>query len=831
MNNRLTQDRTTGLNAWLFMPSLLSVMLLNAIGGEIIDFDQAISPILSRRCYQCHGPDAQHIKGDLRLDLASAENGPFAQRDGYRIIEAGEPEKSELWLRIVATDPDEQMPPPESKHQPLDERERGLIYRWIQQGAKYQNFWAFETPIKRSLPEVADSDWMEHPIDRWVGHALEQRGMKPSGLADPRSLIRRLSLDLTGLPPSPEEVYQWLEDPSEAGFEDVVDRYLNRPAFGEHMAKYWLDLVRFADTNGLHHDHYRDMTPYRDWVIRSFNDNLPFDAFLSYQLAGDLYPDASTDQLIASGFNRLHLIIDVGTALPEESFTRNVVDRVTAFGTAFLGLTVQCASCHDHKFDPVSTREFYQLFAFFNNFDGQPETGGRSGLDFRRGLQAPYMDLPSPAQRNRLLELDRRLRDLSEAQAAFKATIPEASCVGDQPEQPLSEEQARQNQRLQAMESQIKSLRVARDELMMTVPAAMIMKEREAIRPAHILKRGVYDQYGQEVQRDTPAVLPPLNAATATPSRLDLARWVTRADHPLTARVAVNRFWQQLFGTGLVKTSEDFGLQGERPSHPALLDYLAREFVDSGWDLKRLIKHIVMSRTYRQHSVATLEQRAMDPENRLLARGSRYRMDAEMIRDEIFHVSGLLNHSIGGKSVKPPQPAKLWEIVAMPNSYPRTYQPDEGGKIYRRSLYTFWKRALPPPQMSLFDAPSREACVARRERTNTPLQALLLMNEPEFFKAAAQLANQLVAMEGVDDLGRLSMAHEMVTTQIPSEREITVLVEALHAFRTMYGTDPAAARQLADLASGSEILEAPELAAWTMITHSLFNLDTVRYRQ
>jgi hypothetical protein len=553
-------------------------------------------------------------------------------------------------------------------------------------------------------------------------------------------LIRRVTLDLTGLPPTPEDIQTFLNDTSDTAYEDLVDRLLGSPRYGEHMAKYWLDLVRFADTNGLHHDHYREVTPYRDWVIRSFNNNLSYDDFVRYQLAGDLYDSPTQDQLIASGFNRLHLIIDVGTALPEESFTRNVVDRVTAFGTAFMGLTLQCASCHDHKYDPVTTKDFYQLFAFFNNFDGKPETGGRSGLDFKRGLQKPYIEMPNPHQKSQLSAFNKEIKKL---ESRLKELSPEKG-----KEDTLSAEE----KTLEAsLKKDLDQLKKTRNKVQMAVPAALVMKEREEIRPAHILKRGVYDQPGELVERNTPGFLPPIESKSEIKSRMDLANWVVSPSNPLTARVAVNRFWQQCFGTGLVKTSEDFGAQGDRPSHPELLDYLSLQFMESGWDIKQLVRAIALSETYQQSSKIDADLRTRDPENRLLARGSRFRMDSEMVRDQVLMASGLLNQEMLGKSVKPPQPAKLWQIVAMPSSYPRIFKADEGKKAFRRSVYTFWKRGLPPPQMTIFDAPTREACIARRERTNTPLQALMLMNEPQFFSAATHCAQGLLEHSNLND--------------------------------------------------------------------------------
>ncbi len=802
---------------------LLSFPLFKARSAEQkVTFSRDISPVLSKKCFQCHGPDQEHRKADLRLDKPDAEDGPFTNHDGYQSLVPGDLEKSELWYRITTDDEDDIMPPPDSNLETLTNKEKAAFRQWILDGAKYETFWAFEEPKTKNLPPVESDDWGYNAIDRFILERLNQEGLVPSPKADKRTLIRRVSLDLTGLPPTPQDIHSFLEDDSETAYADMVDRLLGSPRYGEHMAKYWLDLVRFADTNGLHHDHYREVTPYRDWVIRSFNDNLGYDDFVRYQVAGDLYDSPTQDQLIASGFNRLHLIIDIGTALPEESFTRNVVDRVTAFGTAFMGLTLQCASCHDHKYDPVTTKDFYQLFAFFNNFDGGPETGGRSGLDFKRGLQKPYIEMPSPHQQS---QIDAYNVEIEKLETTLKELAPKEG-----EEDSISEETKTQQA---SLKEKLNELKKARDEVRMAVPAALIMKEREEIRPAHILKRGVYDQPGEPVERNTPGFLPPLESTGDVKSRMDLANWVVSPNNPLTARVAVNRFWQQCFGTGLVKTSEDFGAQGERPSHPELLDYLALQFMESGWDVKQLMRAIVLSETYQQSSKITPALRAKDPENRLLARGSRFRMDSEMVRDQILMASGLLNHEMHGKSVKPPQPAKLWEIVAMPSSYPRTYKADEGKKAYRRSVYTFWKRGLPPPQMTIFDAPTREACIARRERTNTPLQALMLMNEPQFFKAATHCAQSLLEQQVPDDRERIDKAFETITSHLPDEKEHQALFQALETFREHYSQNKDAADALTAgfLEDGSSEDDSIELASWTMLAHALLNLDIVKTRQ
>jgi hypothetical protein len=602
-----------------------------------------------------------------------------------------------------------------------------------------------------------------------------------------------------------------------------VDRLLTSPHYGEHRARYWLDVVRFADTNGIHHDHYREMSPYRDWVIRSFNDNLPYDEFIRYQLAGDLYPNATRDQLTASGFHRLHLIIDVGTALPEESFTRNVIDRVTSVGTAFMGMTLQCAVCHDHKYDPVTMKDFYSLSAFFNNIDAAPETGRRAGTDFRRGLQPPYINLADQQQEMRLAELN---ADVDAANANLGKLRAELKQVSD--DEAKKKEAA---SRVKEAERQLKTVQQIRDDYLVTIPAAMVMKERPEPRPTYMLLRGQYDNPGEQVNRATPAFLPPLEDNDGDVSRLDLADWMVDPKHPLTARVTVNRFWQQLFGVGIVRTSEDFGAQGEWPSHPDLLDYLAVRFVESGWDVKKLLKEIVTSETYQQSSVATSEAYTRDPENRLLARGSRFRMDSEMIRDQVLATSGLLNPKLFGKSVKPPQPKGLWKAVSMPSSYPPEYVPDSGEKIYRRSVYTFWKRGMPPPQMTILNAPSREACIARRERTNTPLQALLLLNEAEYLKAARHLARQVLASENRPDPERITIIYETITSQLPSPEQLESLQSLLTDLQTIYAGKPELVNQLCGDESPPAGVTAAQWCAWTMVASAAYNLDITKTRQ
>ena len=775
-----------------------------------VDFNRDVRPVLAEHCFACHGPDAADRKADLRLDIATGDDGAYRERSGAAAIKPGSLEDSEVWYRVTTEFEEELMPPPGAHGEPLDAEELDVIRRWIVGGAAYQDHWAFVPPRDREVPHAADPTWGQGPIDSLVLAGLQAEGVAPAPRADRRTLIRRATLDITGLPPTRDEVRAFLADEGPGAYGRLVDRLLAKPQYGEHMARFWLDLVRFADTNGVHHDHFRDLSPYRDWVIRAFNDGLPYDRFATEQLAGDLLPDPTTDQLTASGFHRLHLIIDGGTMLPEESLSRNVIDRVSSFGTAFMGMTLQCAVCHDHKYDPIRQKDFFQLYAFFNNLDGAPETGRRSGADFVRGLQPPYVRFPTEEQSARLAELTKQIEQAKSKLAAFEK--------GHAEREPL--------------DAEIKGLQRERNGVETGVHAVMVMKERAEPRPAFVFERGAYDQLGEPVERDTPAFLPPLvkDDEGAAPTRLDLARWVVAPENPLTARVAVNRFWQQFFGVGLVKTSEDFGTRGEWPRHLDLLDHLAVSFRESGWDVKALVRRIVTSETYQQSSVAPPEAFERDPENRRLARGARFRLDAEIIRDQVLATSGLLSQEMFGKSVKPPQPAGVWKAVTLPDSYPRIFAPDVGEDIRRRSVYTFWKRAMPPPQMTILNAPGRESCVARRERTNTPLQALLLMNEEEYLKAARHLAMEGLEHGPKEAGARVDWLYETITARLPGASVRESLLAAAGDLEAMYGKDPTLALELCAGLELGGAFEAPEVAAWTMVTSAIHNLDVTRTR-
>ena len=797
------------------LSALFSVGMLAAATADSVNFNRDIRPILSDRCFACHGPDGEAREAKLRLDIAEGPEGAYEARKGGAAIKPGSIEESSLWDRITTDDEDDVMPPPDSHKPLLTKAEQGLIKRWIEDGAPYDAFWAFVPPRQPAPVEVANQDWSTQPIDLLVLRKLEALGLEPSTPADRRSLIRRVTFDLTGLPPTREEIATFLGDTRPDAYARLVERLLSSPRYGEHMARYWLDLVRFADTNGMHKDFYRNFFTYRDWVIRAFNDNLGYDDFVRYQVAGDLYAKPSNDQLVASGFNRLHLIIDRGTALPEESFAKNVFDRVGAFGTTFMGMTVNCAMCHDHKYDPLTQRDYYSLSAFFNNIDAQPETVNRP----KNGLQPPFVSLSTPAQ-------EKQLKDVGVKLAALEAKAAAAKKAADGEKVPAKKKTLAAAQK--AIESQRNAAKKQRDTLDASIPKAMVMKERAEVRPAHMLIRGQYDAHGEVVPRATPAFLPTLKKKGEIASRMDLAEWLLGDEHPLTARVAVNRFWQQFFGVGLVKTSEDLGAQGEVPSHPELLDHLAVSFMESGWDIKALAKQIVLSETYRQSSLAKPEQFKDDPDNRKLARGSRFRMDAEMIRDQILTTAGQLSATMYGRSVKPPQPDGLWKAVTMTG---QRFKADSGDDIYRRSLYTFWKRAIPPPQMTILNAPIRDACIARRERTNTPSQALLLLNEGEYLKAARALAQRALGEAGLDPQQRLQLVYETVTSKLPDEKEQGLLLGLLRDLEGHYTKQPAQADALCAGIEAGDAAAKSRLAAWTMIVSSLYNLDITKNRE
>jgi len=747
------------------------------VAWESVLFNRDVRPILSDNCFECHGPDAAKRKADLRLDTGAP---------GQATITAGKTSGSELFKRITHADPEERMPPVDSGRV-LAPGDIETLRTWILQGAKWAKHWAFIPPSQPAIPPAKNSTWPSGGIDRFVLAKLQRAGLQPSPRADRETLLRRVSFDLTGLPPTPREIDSFLADTSPRAFEKVVDRLLASPRYGERMALDWLDAARYADSHGYSLDRRRVMWPWRDWVIRAFNDNLPFDQFALEQLAGDLLPDATIDQRVATGFNRNHSIQSEGGVINEEYRVETVVDRVETTSAVFLGLTFGCARCHDHKYDPISQREFYEFYALFNNV---PETAHVGNAD--KLADKPFVKLPSAAQQK---QMARQRTEIAELEKKSEA------------------------------EQQLKTARKALAALGQAVPTAMIMGELSPARKTFVLSRGQYDQPSDvEVNAGLPAALGQW-PASAPRNRLGLARWIVGAENPLTARVVVNRFWQMHFGTGIVKSTEDFGAQGEWPTHPALLDWLADEFVRSGWNRKAMHKLIVMSATYQQASRMSPQLLEADPSNRLFSRGPRFRLPAEMIRDHALASSGLLVGRLGGESVRPYQPPGLWDDVVYEN-VPRFVQ-DHGGKLYRRSMYTYWKRSVPPPNMQAFDAPSREVCVLTRAKTNTPLAALVLMNDPTFVEASRKLAGRVLRDGGATAESRLTLLHRLVCGRRPTERELGLLSVALAELRADYRAEPEAAQRLMEIGESPHdpSLDVAELAAYASLANAVLGTD------
>jgi mono/diheme cytochrome c family protein len=1023
-----------------------------------VEYNRDIRPILAENCFACHGPDSASRKAGLRLD----------QRDAAVKAEAivpGKADGSELVHRVFSAKSKEVMPPPKSK-KTLTQAQKELLKRWVVEGAEYQSHWSLIAPVRPPLPEVKDKQWARNAIDQFILSKLEAVGLRPSPEADRHTLARRLSLDLTGLPPSPEDVASFVNDKAPAAYEKYVDRLLASPHWGEHRARYWLDAARYADTHGIHFDNYREIWAYRDWVINAFNRNLPFDQFTIEQLAGDLLPNATLDQRIATGFNRCNITTNEGGVIPEEYLVLYTRDRTETVSAVWMGLTANCAVCHDHKYDPLPMRDFYSMSAYFNNttqgaMDGNirdtppiinvplaedralwdtlakemadlrgriaarkqesrpafdkwltsadveqvvdriPTNGlqlhallsegsgeavqinvrGNSRLaklepgvswaegrvapkaltlktgssiavkgvgDFeknegfssgawvkvpRRGLTgalAARMDntkqyrgwdlwmendrvgshiinrwpddalkvtSKTPLQPNRWYHVfvtydgsgkaagvkvyldgvaqpvdvftdklkstirtevpfrvgqrhsaeklsgvslqDVRVygRALSgaEVEQIAKATRAAALLAKEAGKRTPAERDelfdgwlVGMDQPFRELNGKLTTLQQEEATLRSRGTVAHVMAERQGEPTAYLLYRGEYDKRRDPVKAATPTALPPM-PSDLPHNRLGFARWLLRPEHPLTARVTVNRFWQELFGTGIVRTTGDFGVSGELPSHPELLDWLAVEFRESGWDMKKLFKLMVTSSTYRQSAALTKDRLERDPQDRLLSRGPRYRLDAEMLRDYALASSGLLVRKIGGPSVKPYQPEGVWEAVAMIGSNTRDYRRDNGAKLYRRSMYTFWKRGAPPASMEIFNAPTRETCTVRRERTNTPLQALAALNDPQFVEAARYLAQRALKEGGVTCKSRLDFVAGRLLARPLRNEEIGVLQEELEDLLAYYRGHDADARKLIAVGESraDPTLDVPTLAGWTMLVNQMMNLDEV----
>jgi hypothetical protein len=784
-----------------------------------VAFNRDVRPILSDHCFACHGPDSAKRKAGLRLDT---EQGALGKRRRGPAVIPGKPDKSELYRRIRSTDETERMPPA-SAHRPLTVRHIETIRRWIAQGAKWQKHWALIPPVRPAIPAVKDRAWVRNPIDAFVLERLERAGLTPAPEPKRTTLIRRVTLDLTGLSPTPAEVDAFLADRRPGAYERVVDRLLASPRYGERMVLEWLDAARYADSNGYQSDGTRTMWPWRDGVVKALNRNQPFDRFTIEQLAGDLLPKPTQEQKIATGFHRNHMLNGEGGRIAEESRVDYVVDRVDTTATVWLGLTLGCSRCHDHKFDPFTQKDYYQLFAYFNNIS-------ESGAVDRGGNAAPVLRMPTPAQTHRLAELDRtiaalirRQQDLARARPAGYWQTQAAANLVRLPLAAVLLTVPGDLRRRAGVQGELARARAARQAVERSVVQTMVMQERPSPRDTFILIRGAYDKHGAKVRPGVPAVLPALPKG-APANRLGLARWLVSPGNPLTARVTVNRHWQTFFGTGLVRTTEDFGVQGAPPSHPELLDWLATEFVRGGWDVKRLHRLIVTSATYRQSSRLTPALRERDPDNRLLARGPRYRLSSFVLRDQALAASGLLVERLGGPPVKPYQPAGIWEEMTFGQI---RYQQDKGEGLYRRSLYTFWRRTVGPTTM--FDTSARQACSVRQARTNTPLQALILLNDPTYVEAARVLAERVLTEGGARAEDRLTLLFRLVTARRPSQVEAGILKNALARLRKQYGADRAGARKLLSVGERPRKakLDVVEVAAYTALASLVLNLDEV----
>ncbi len=774
----------------------LSTVAPGADPAPATRFSRDVLPILSENCFQCHGPDEKARKAKLRLDT----------REGIlHVVKPRKAAESELVRRINETADDERMPPPKSTRQ-LTAAQKETLRRWIDEGAVWGKHWAYETPLRPPLPAVKAQTRVRNAIDLFVLARLEQEGLTPSPEASREALIRRVTLDLTGLPPAPREVDAFLADRSPNAYEMLVDRLLASPRFGERLAMEWLDDARYADTNGFQNDFARTMWPWRDQVVTAINRNQPFDRFVIEQLAGDLLPNATLEQKIASGFNRNNHTVTEAGSIDEEWRVENAVDRVETTATVFLGLTMGCCRCHDHKFDPISQKEFYQFFAFFNSVN---EKGVYTE---QRGNVPPLIALPSPEDERRLRAFDGAITAVDRAVRELESANPGRELI--EPD-------------LRTLKEKAAKVRKDKSEYQQRIPSVMVMEDLKTPRPTFVLKRGRYDMpdAGQKVDPGVPSCLPPLPDSIPR-NRLGLANWLVSPDNPLTARVTVNRYWQRCFGTGLVKTAENFGLQGELPSHPELLDWLAAEFIHSGWDVKAMQRLIVTSATYRQASRATPDLVQRDPENRLLAHGPRFRLPAEVVRDNALAVSGLLVEKAGGPSVKPYQPAGLWEELAG-GAGEGPYVQEKGAGLYRRSLYVYRKRTVPHPALTTFDASSREVCQVKRTRTNTPLQALELLNDVTYVEAARHLAQLMLTEGGRTPEARIGFAFRRAMARTPEAKELQVLARGLERYRKSFGGDREAA--LRYLGHGDSPVDAKldpvELAACTATAAVILNLD------
>ncbi|MFT3932305.1 MAG: PSD1 and planctomycete cytochrome C domain-containing protein [Chitinophagaceae bacterium] len=681
---------------------------------NVVSYNFQIRPVLSDKCFKCHGPDANKREAGLRLDIADSAYAPLKETKGGFAIVPGKPEESELYKRIASEDTSFMMPPIDAHLGVLTKYEVALFEKWIKQGAHYETHWAFTAPKKSPLPEVNDKVWPKNEIDYFVLSKMEQMNLSPSETADKERLLKRASFDITGLPPTIEMMDKFMADKSDNAYEKKVDQLLQTPQYGEKMAVHWMDVARYADSYGYQDDNIRTQWPWRDWVIHAFNENMPYNQFITWQVAGDMQPNASSEQILATGFFRNHKYTEEGGVIPEEYRIEYLVDKTKTFGKGVLGITIECAQCHDHKYDPFSQKDYYRMLAFFNN---TKEVGYEGDVSISKPAKAPTLRLSDEQVKSTLAFLNKTDKD---------------------------------------------SLFIS------------VMGERDTLRKTFVLNRGVYNAPGEEVQPAAISAVMKFDTTKFPRNRLGLAEWTVDRNNPLTARVFVNQIWQEIFGRGIIKTSGDFGMQGELPSHPALMDWLAVDFMEHGWNVKRLVKQILMSATYQQSAKTTEDKLKKDPENVYLSHGTRLRLPAESVRDMVLASSGLLVKTIGGPSVKPYQPKGLWESATSGRGVLATYKQDHGDSLYRRGLYTFIKLTVPPPSMGLFDASNRDQCEVRRLKTNTPLQALMMLNDPTVLEASRVLSQKLLA-ENIDSNQKIAKAFRLIVCRNASGKELEIL--------------------------------------------------------
>jgi len=829
--------------AWHAAVAVVTFMLpASTVLAESVEYSRDIKRLLSNSCFACHGPDENVREADLRLDVRESAVG-----DAGAIV-PGDADASEVIARLTTDDPDMKMPPTNSNRPVLTPEEIELMRRWINEGAKYQEHWAYAKLQRPPVPKGKHGGWVQNPIDAFIAQKHEEHGFNASPEADRQTLVRRLSFDLIGLPPSPEEVDAFVNDKSADAYEKIVAKLLASEHYGERMAAYWLDLVRYADSGGYHSDNPREVSMYRDYVIRAFNDNVPFDRFTVEQLAGDLLPNATWEQKVASGYNRLLQTTEEGGAQPKEYTAKYAADRVRNVGSVWLGTTLACTECHDHKYDPFTMKDFYSLAAFFADLQERP---------VGRQQQTPILT-PAQEEQQRKLEteaaaakkaFDTAAAGLTEAQTRWENTVKEKNAKdsglpdniakivrlpadkrNDKQKADLAKHYHSVAPELEEVRKQLAERQRELDGFKKAIPTTLVSISGNP-RTMRILPRGNWlDDSGEVVEPAVPETFVSLAVEERRANRLDLAKWLVQADNPLVARTMVNRLWKVCFGYGIARTLEDMGSQGEWPTHPELLDWLATEYIESGWDTKHMIQLMVTSAAYRQSSQATREDRRRDPSNKWLARQSRFRLDAEMVRDGALTVSGLLVREVGGRSVKPYQPTGYWAHLNFPA---RKWAKDHGDNVYRRGLYTHWQRTFLHPSHLAFDAPSREECTAERPRSNTPQQALVLLNDPTYMEAARVFAERIVREGGKADAERLAFAFRQALSRIPTSREQEILISLRKKHLDEYLEAKEAADQLLSIGDRPKPndIDSAELAAWTSVARVILNLpeSIIRY--